>query len=35
VLRKGLRTADLAEPSDQKIGTTEMAAAIVSALTPR
>jgi 3-isopropylmalate dehydrogenase len=32
VLRKGLRTADLAEPSDQKIGTTEMAAAIVSEL---
>ena len=32
VLRQGVRTADLAEPSDQKVGTREMAAAIVSAL---
>jgi 3-isopropylmalate dehydrogenase len=32
VLRKGLRTADLAEPSDQKQGTREMAAAITASL---
>jgi 3-isopropylmalate dehydrogenase len=32
VLRQGARTADLAEPSDQKLGTREMTAAIVSAL---
>jgi 3-isopropylmalate dehydrogenase len=32
VLRQGARTADLAEPSDQRIGTREMTAAIVSAL---
>jgi 3-isopropylmalate dehydrogenase len=32
VLRKGLRTADLAEPSDQKQGTREMAAAITATL---
>ena len=31
-LRKGLRTADLAEPSDQKVGTAEMADAIAAAL---
>jgi 3-isopropylmalate dehydrogenase len=31
-LRKGLRTADLAEPPDQKVGTAEMADAIAAAL---